>query len=162
MTVFIHILVWICTSLSYATAYAVGGRDTAPLVRPRIWRRFIAPLALTIPLIAYSLFLSVSAVKYVSILSVGTYIGAMFIQKYGGDTLWQKVRGRIYSGLVVGSASLPIAISTGSWKLFTAQVILAISAHLVLGIKNPFEASKEEFLISLSTVALVPWMIFHV
>lgn len=158
----ISVILCILAPVTYGITYVIGGRDKAPLFRPRIWRRFIAPLALTIPIIAYVLFKSVSTAKYFSILSVGTYILAMFIQKYGGDTLWQKVRGRLYSGLIVGSASLPLAISRGSWKLFIAQVILAISAHLALGISNPFpekyKAQLEEFSISLLTVSLVPFM----
>lgn len=79
--------------------------------------------------------------------------------KYGGDTLEQKLKGRVLAGLLAGVASLPIAMSVGSWKLFAAQVILAISAHLALGIKNILKAPTEEFLISLLTTILVGWMI---
>lgn len=160
----VQIVVGICATIAYAFAYMWGGRQTAPIFRPRIWRRFIAPIVLTVPLIIASLlYRTFVPWNLIVILSIGTYIGAMFIQKYGGtDKLWLKIVERSYSGLIVGGAALPIAISTGSWKLFIAQVILAISAHLALGITNPLEASKEEFSISLLTVLLVPMMIFHV
>jgi len=156
----VHFLLLICAFipvLVYAFSYSIGGRDTAPLVRPRIWRRIIAPLALTIPLIiSHKLYFTPA------IISPFVYIGAMYLTKYGGETLWQKVRGRVWSGLVVGLASLPLALSAQSWSLLIAQVALAVSSHLALGLMNPLKAEYEEFLISLLTVALVPFMVFHV
>lgn len=163
MNLILSVILCILASLSYSTAYAVGGRDTAPLFLPRIWRRFIAPLALTIPILLIACISRGIGTAWPTLLAPASYILAMFIQKYGGDTLWVKVRGRLYSGLIAGSASLPLAISRGSWRLFIAQVILAISAHLALGIVNPFpekyKAQLEEFSISLLTVVLVTFMV---
>lgn len=148
----------------YATAYTVGGRDTAPVFRPRIWRRLIAPLLLSTSLLAMTYvtgkLYSINAICHI-LSSFITYFLAMMLTKYGGDTLEQKIKGRVWSGLCAGVASLPIAMYAGSWKLFVAQVILAISAHLALGIKNILKAPTEEFLISLLTTLLVGWMIIQ-
>lgn len=162
MNIIVQGIVGLIPSLLYATAYAVGGRDTAPLVRPRIWRRIIAPLLFSITLIAMSYVIgnsSAFASKCLIASSALTYMLAMGLTKYGGDTLWQKVRGRIWSGFVVGIASFPLAITAQSWRLFALQVILAILAHLALGIKNILPAHLEEFSISLITVLLAGWMI---
>lgn len=148
-------------SLLYSTAYTVGGRDTAPLVRPRVWRRIIAPLLYSMSLLAMTYVIGKVSLKsnICLIASAPTYIIAMYLTKYGGDTLWQKVRGRVWSGFVVGIASFPIALIAQSWRLFVLQVILAISAHLALGIKNILPAHLEEFSISLATVLLASLMI---
>lgn len=143
-------------SILYSVAYEKGGRDKAPLVRPRIWRRWIAPLAFTIPTIL--LHLIFHSFKWPMLLSIGTYIGAMYAQKYGGtDKLWLKILERTYSGLIVGLASLAFAYSAHSWLMFGAQIVLAISSHLVFGIKNPLKAEWEERVISFLTVVLVPF-----
>lgn len=148
--------------LLYAVAYSIGGRDTAPIFRPRIWRRILAPVVLSASLLAMTCVIGNSASllsKCLIASSAVTYILAMYLTKYGGDTLWQKVRGRVWSGFVVGIASFPIALIAQSWRLFALQVILAISAHLALGIKNTLPAHLEEFSISLATVLLASLMI---
>lgn len=133
-----------------------GGRDKSPLFRPRIWRRFLAPVILGFGLSCLS-----NNVTYV--ISLPLYIGAMYLTKYGGDTPWEKIRGRALSGLVVGVASLPIALFAKSYVLGCLQIALAVLAHLLLGIKNPFpekyKAEIEEFTISFLTVVLVPFML---
>ncbi len=87
----------------------------------------------------------------------------MYLTEYGGETLWAKIRGRALSGLVVGVASLPIALFAKSYVLDGLQIALAVLAHLSLGIKNPFpekyKAEFEEFTISFLTVVLVPFML---
>ena len=162
MNLILSVILCILAPVAYGITYVIGGRDTAPLFRPRIWRRFIAPLVLTIPILLIACISRGIGTAWPTLLAPASYILAMFIQKYGGDTLWVKVRGRIWSGLIVGVAALPVALSTRSFVLFTLQVILAISAHLALGISNPFpekyKAQLEEFSISLLTVILVPFM----
>ena len=143
-------------NILYAVCYTLGGRDKAPLVRPRIWRRFLAPVAMSFGLIAVKGF----HVSYV--ISFGAYVGAMYLTKYGGNKLWEKVINRMWSGFIVGIASLPIALFSKSYVLLSLQIALAVLAHLSLGIKNPFpekyKAELEEFTISFLTVALVPFM----
>jgi multisubunit Na+/H+ antiporter MnhG subunit len=97
--------------------------------------------------------------KCLIISSVFTYIGAMYLTKYGGDDLWEKAKGRFLSGLVVGVASLMIALSVQSWTLLSAQVSISVLAHLVFGLTNPLKAPHEELLISFLTVLLVPFMV---
>jgi hypothetical protein len=93
------------------------------------------------------------------LLAIPSYVAVHWLGGYGGDKLWVKLLRRSWTGLLMGIASLPFAIFTGSYELFTAQVILAISAHLFLGILNPIKASYEEVLISFLTVVLVPFMV---
>lgn len=145
----------------YSVLYTVGGRDTAPFFRPRIWKRIIAPMLYSVGLVLMAL--ANGTFSWIMLFSCGTYVLSHYLLKYGGDTLWRKISGRLWSGLIVGLASLPFALSAGSWKLFIAQIILAVLAHLALGIKNPFpekyKAQLEELSISFLTVVLVPFML---
>lgn len=156
----VQVYVGICAiipSLVYALAYGIGGRDTAPLVRPRLWRRVIAPMLFSLGVIGLSLLSNNFKAGY--LLAVPSYVLVHWLGGYGGVNLWVKLLRRSWTGLLSGIASLSFAIFTGSYELFTAQVILAISAHLFLGIRNPIKASYEEVLISFLTVVLVPFMV---
>lgn len=153
-------LIQLIPPILYAISYTLGGRDEAPLVRPRIWRRIIAPLLYSASLVILSLISNKFHVTYA--LSFPAYVGAMYITKYGGgDTLKEKIVGRIWSGLVVGIVGMVIAVFVKSYVLGVLQIALAVLAHLSLGIKNSFpekyKAEIEEFTISFLTVCLVPF-----
>lgn len=143
-------------SLAYSFAYSVGGRDEAPFVRPRIWKRFIAPvLFVSLTLI---LLICLSKFKIWYLTAYPAYIGAHFLMGYGGDKLWVKLGRRFLSGLVIGLAGSSIAVFAKSYDFLLMQVCLAILAHMVLGVVNPTKAPYEEALISLLTVIFVPYM----
>lgn len=156
----IQVYVGICAiipSLVYALAYALGGRYDAPILHGHWWRRVIAPVLFSLGVIGLSLISNNFKVWY--LLAIPSYVLVHWLGGYGGSSIWVKLLRRSWTGFLMGIASLPFAISTGSYELFTAQVILAISAHLFLGIRNPIEASYEEVLISFLTVVLVPFMV---
>jgi len=147
-------------SILYALAYALGGRDEAPIFVPRIWRRIIAPMLFSTLVVLMSLLFG----KFDNIMLsfIPFLVSVHWVGGYGGDTLWEKVLRRIWTGLLLGLAALPIALAAHSypvWELFWMQLALAISAHLFLGILNPLKAPYEESLIALLTVVIVPFMV---
>jgi hypothetical protein len=159
MSEFTQILVGtlaILSSLTYAFAYALGGRDKAPLLSPRIWKRIIAPLLFSALVIGLNL--ALGHFKLLMLLYPMTFVIAHYLLKYGGETVWRKLGGRLLAGLIIGLSSLPIAMSVGAYELLLIQVLVASSAHMVLGLTNPVKAPQEELLISLLTVIFVPFM----
>lgn len=144
-------------SLVYAFAYALGGRDKSPVVRPRIWKRIIAPMLYSALVIILGL--SLGHFKLLMLLFPATFLISHYLLKYGGETTWAKLSGRFLAGLTIGLSSLPIAMSAGAYGLFVIQVLVACLAHMVLGLTNPVKAPQEELLISFLTVIFVPFMV---
>jgi hypothetical protein len=143
--------------ISYAIPYAIGGRDKAPLFRPRIWKRIIAPVLFS----SLVILLSVLSKKFSPwfLLSIPAYISAHFLMDYGDDKLWVKLLRRLWTGLIMCLAASSIALFAKSYILLACQGFLAVSAHTVLGLTNPVDAQYEELLISALTVIFVPFMV---
>lgn len=76
-------------------------------------------------------------------------------QGYGASATRAKIRRRMIYGLVVGVASLPVALVTGNWLLFSLHVALCAVVSTVLGVWNPTSAREEEVLIG-TTSGLLP------
>lgn len=141
----------------YSWLQMLGGRDINYLgIRARIWGRLIAPLFLSGAVCLLALFLGKFHWHYLASLlayPVSTTLG------YGGNNLWVKLSRRTLWALVRVSCSLIFAVTAGAWTLWISQLLIALWAANLLGIKNVLKAPQEEMLINFSTVFLVPFMI---
>lgn len=151
-------LISLLPSIVYALSYAIGGRENAPVFHGHYWRRIVAPLSFSLCLLSLTWVFKPSNLSWITLCSPLTYLAVHWLAGYGGSSLEEKLRGRVWTGVLIGLACLPIAIYTGSWTLFSFQTFLSCLSHVVLGILNPLPASKEEFLLSFLTVIFVPFM----
>lgn len=76
---------------------------------------------------------------------------------YGGDTLWRKIYRRFLYGMALGCQSLWFLPHHFEMILF--QIILSVTASLVMGLSNSTRPVFEEFLISLLGVVSLPFLV---
>lgn len=132
--------------------YALGGR-----MKKALFRRILGTLALTGGTIGISFI--TGSFTWWFFLSLPAYFTALSLG-YGGDTFSEKFFKRLMCGFVLGASSLTFAAFTGMWLLSTLQIILAVGAHLWLGLFNcSGDAVREEQEISLLGTLLVPFMV---
>ena len=134
-----------------AITYSLGGRDDIP----KAIRRFVGPFILVGGIMLYSL-LGRFSLYY--LLSYPLYC-LSYSLGYGAQEWEDKVIKRSKCALAITLAGLPIAFITGTWVLFTCQVMIALVASIGLGVWNPLKASQEELVIGFLTIILVPFYV---
>jgi hypothetical protein len=120
--------------LTYAFFYSLGGMNQ------KLWRRLAAPLAF----IAFMLFLAPISFKTLSllVLILPLWLG------YGGGEYEHRVVYAIISGL---SGAFVCSVY-GSNGMAVFQFILTVYTTTYLGVLNPVNARREEFLIGALSV----------
>ena len=136
----------------FIACYVAGGRQ-------KKWvRRFIggAWLAVTCAILSQSFGWH--------LLPLAGYPAALTLG-YGGDDLITKLWRRGLYGLALGFLGLTVGILAGLWAYGLIQAVLALLASIILGVLNPGktprteeDAVREEGLIALFSVAIVPFM----
>lgn len=150
--VFLSILA-LAPPLLFAFFSAIGGRDFNWLgVKARIWKRLIAPLVFVSLLFAFKAHWAI-AILYPTYL-ISCTVG------YGAENKLEKVIRRSLWSLIRTMACLPLVLISGSYTLIILQAITGIACTVILGVKNPLSAPKEEFLINFISVAFVTYMLF--
>lgn len=147
----------LAVSVIYSMLQWFGGRDKDYLgIRARTWGRLIAPLFFGMAVIGLATICGnfrpwhlVAPLAYV----LSTHVG------YGGETLITKILRRSVWALVRTSCSVFFVLGTGRWNLFIAQVLFALVAANLIGIRNTVKAPQEEGLINFSSTFLAPFMI---
>jgi len=129
--------------------YALAGRGVK-IWGVKIRRRWVIPILLITGAIGASLLEGTYSNYY--LIAYLTFMAVMHLG-YGANSWLRKMFGRIGQRAIIGFfwalAGLPLVWVNGAWILFGYQIILAISAHIMLGAFNPVTASEEEPLISL-------------
>jgi hypothetical protein len=129
--------------------YSLGGRGPKPV------RRFIAPLIIALAVNGIALW---RGNWHWQLPIVYPCLVGGFCMGYGADTLGLKIlRRSIYTGCVlVASGFLVWAYYPNSlWLLIPNAGVGAWSIYM--GVKNPVEASSEEFLVCLFLTILLPF-----
>lgn len=144
-------------SLIFGLLSMFGGRKLYTLgIRPRIWKRLIAPFSFVALTILYARIAGHQNPLYV--IAFVTYFVSCF-RGYGGESLEEKLLNRTIWSLVRTSASLAFCVFSGAWTLFFLQMAVGWVATLILGIFNPLKAAQEENLINFTSVMFVPFMV---
>lgn len=146
-------LMWIAVikiviSLIVGILYSLGGRDDIP----KAIRRFVAPAVIIVSVCVFSLF--GGSFSWFYLLCYPLFVGAYSLG-YGADEIMIKVFNRFKCATAITLAGLPIVIITGSWALFSLQMIISVSASIILGVINPIKASQEELMIGFLTCIMV-------
>jgi len=122
----------------YSLLWGLGGMNGK-------WkRRLLGSGVLTLGIVVFSLIQQSFSVWY--LLCFLLFWGATSLG-YGADDVKEKIIKRTYCGLAYGTASLPVAIITGSWVLFGFHLLLCTLVSNILGVVNPVEAREEETII---------------
>lgn len=142
----------ILSALVYSTVWWIGGRPNG-----RVWRRWIAPLFFGVAVNVLAYFGGTwhwAMLVYPPLLKAVSHIG------YGGSTFAVKFARRSVWSFLYICCSLPLAIVTGEWLLFSVQALFCLLASNVFGILNPFKSSpQEEGTIVFSSSFLIPFMV---
>lgn len=134
----------------FSLFYVLGGRSNKWL------RRYVAGIGFPLGLILISLISN--NFKWLSLSLIALYPINLSLG-YGGDTLYKKLALRGIYGLFGGILGIFCGYLWGNHFLGWAQLTLALTGSLSLGVLNPTHAVDEEALISLFLVILIPFMI---
>jgi hypothetical protein len=78
---------------------------------------------------------------------------------YGADSLTNKLWKRLICGVMVGACGLAAGLIADETVLGIAQMLLSISASILIGSFNPVKAPVEEALIATLSTVLIPFML---
>lgn len=129
-------IIWLAV---FALLYGLGGMNN------KLRRRLFGSLFITIGVCLFGAFLE--NFHWLYLLSFPFFFGALSLG-YGADTTQEKVIRRFIAGLAAGFASIPIAIATGQWIMFTFGLVLCTATSIVFGVLNPVNARSEETFIA--------------
>jgi hypothetical protein len=138
-------------TLVFSIFWWLGGRPGG-----RVFRRWIAPLVFAGGVCGLAVL--AETFRWWFLFSLLAYKGVTHIG-YGGDSLVEKLWRRGLWSLLMTACALTFACWTGAWTLYVVQVVVGLTAAIVIGIRNPVVASQEEGLICFSNAFLVPFMV---
>lgn len=151
--------------------YSIGGSSYEKLRKlgfipeclcrhPKAIRRFIAPFVLLLAIVGWSVV--VDRFSWWYLLFYPALMGA-WSMGYGADKLWVKIVKRAYCGAATVAAGLFVLLGgmvEPRWTLFALQVIMGVSASVLLGAFNEAEeASTEQGLIALLGTMMVQFYV---
>lgn len=139
----------------YSFFWWLGGRGEKFLIPSRVWRRWVAPIFLPLSIVLLAWYAGrLSAWHFAAF---GTYKALAHIG-YGAGTARMNWPRRVLWGFMAGLAALPYAMASHHWIIFSAQVGIAVTVSVGLGVFNELDAPREEGALSGAASILVPFM----
>ena len=131
--------------------YVIGGRDGTT----KGLRRFVGSGLFLAGTLLLSVFLG--SFKWTLLIPSGILIAGLCLG-YGGNGIKGFMR-RLAYGIVLGFAGFSFACFLGLLGMGIFQFILAVSASLYYGVRNPILAVNEEAVIAMLSICLIPFMV---
>lgn len=150
-------LIGAVAAVIHAYFWGLGGRSEKVLgMKPRFWRRWVAPLWWSSFLILESIYFK--EFQWFYLVMIPAY-KAQTHQGYGDkkDRGWFKVIRRLLWSLGYASCSIIIPVLTGRWLIWAAQTGVSCICSIIFGAFNPIkDAPSEESTICLSSSFILP------